>query len=183
MSLIRMRNVSTGLVLAVALTGAACESRTATDSANQAGERPSVASAGHEGAPITVTGCLQRMKRGDTFILTRINTAENVGAVGTTGAPAAERQQERAAWHAYRIAGEEKNLEHMVGRQVRVVGTLNELSDLKKERGQAGQQGGERPDTDIDPDDLAEVKLTSIAMVADVCGTGGAKDRAPSDAR
>lgn len=176
MNLLHMRPAvahSSAWLLTVVLAGAACESRTATDRPARDGDRAAAdQNRGHEGAPITLTGCLQRMKRGDTFILTRINTANNVGAVGTSGAPPAERQQERAAWHAYRVSGEEDNLKGLVGKQVRVVGTLEELSDLKKERGAAGQQGGRTPDTDIDADELAEVKLTSISLVSDVCGEG-----------
>ena len=177
MNLLRMRRdmaYSGAVLLTVALAGAACESRTATDKPLRDNDRSAAEQdRGHKGAPITLTGCLQRMKRGDTFILTRINSADKVAEVGTSGAPPAERQQERAAWHAYRVSGDEDNLKALVGKQVRISGTLEELSDLKKERGAIGQQGGRTPDTDIDPDELAQVKLTSVSLVSDVCGAGG----------
>jgi len=82
--------------------------------------------------PISVTGCLQQGD-GHTYILTRVNEPSQK-SVGTSGTPAqVEREQLREAANAYRIdpSGDVK-LDDMIGKQIRVSGTLVERADLPK---------------------------------------------------
>jgi hypothetical protein len=92
--------------------------------------------------PITVAGCLQKGD-GSAFLLTRVN--EPTRSVGTTGPAGAdsptagansavvEREQMRSAAGAYRLdpKGDVK-LDDLVGKEVRVVGTVTENMDLPR---------------------------------------------------
>jgi hypothetical protein len=146
-----------------------------------------------------LTGCLQKGD-GRTFILTEINSPRtSVGTSGSSSSNAAvEREQMRAAAHAYRLeSDDDKNLEGLVGHQVRVRGTVAERADLPQARtGQAGAE--QRPadqagasdarkneprsetsrmdrETKIDESDLAKIAVASIEGVADACGSGNSK--------
>jgi len=102
---------------------------------------------------VTVTGCLQKGD-GGTFIVTAINSPRV--SVGTSGsgasATAVEREQVRAAEHAYRLDGsDDKTLDALVGHQVRVRGTIEERSDLPTQaraEGGANQTRSDRPAAD-----------------------------------
>ena len=96
--------------------------------------------------PIEVTGCLQ--ESGSTYLLTRINEPSQQ-SVGTTGTPSAvEREQMRQASNEYRI--DPKNdvkLDGMVGKQVRVTGTVADRADLPMANSTgAGSVTGNKPD-------------------------------------
>jgi hypothetical protein len=145
--------------------------------------------------PITVTGCLQQGD-GHTYILTRLNEPAQK-SVGTSGTPAAvEREQLREAANAYRIdpSGDVK-LDDMVGKQIRVSGTLAERADLPKPEASAStnENRDQRATTgsvddnankrarantdraDIKEGDLAKIDATSVSVVNEACGPGAAK--------
>jgi hypothetical protein len=161
-----------------------------SDSARAAGQSTSdrSAAAGDRGTrPINLTGCLQQGSS-RSFILTRVNEPAQKG-VGTSGSgEAVEREQLREAANSYRIRPQDQiDLKDMVGKQVRVSGTLAEASDLPKpgtaSAGQAernestsGTPGTRdradrnRSSEQVDQDDLAEINATSVSVVSPNCG-------------
>lgn len=128
----------------------------------------------HDATPITVAGCLQRGD-GSDFILTRVN--QPMDSVGTSGGDArrpqagaagaaagqVEREQLREAAGAYRVnpSGEVK-LEGLVGKEVRVVGTIRDDMDLP--RANASQDR-----VDIKEGDLTRITAESVSTLAEVC--------------
>jgi hypothetical protein len=140
-----------------------------------------------EETPVTLTGCLQRGDGSNDFILTRVN--EPSQSVGTTGQAAGtvEREQRRAASNAYSLNPKnDVKLDELVGKQVRVTGTMARRADLPSANGNAPNEGsravgtsqpgndrstGERPN--IKEGDLAKVDVTSATATADVCSGGG----------
>jgi hypothetical protein len=175
--------------LALALGAAACADSTTDDmtadrdpvsdaATNRAPD--ATAPAGQEGATITLTGCLQKQDAlMDRFILTQVNAPST--PVGTSGnnASAAERDQLRAAKHSYELEVDDNDdFDKLVGKQVRVTGKLQELSDLN--RGTTGTTADAKPRAnddrrDIDANDLAKVDVETVVQVADACGTGTAR--------
>jgi hypothetical protein len=141
------------------------------------GDRSNIAR-GHEGAPINLTGCLQK-GGGFTapYVLTQVNEpARSVGTTGSTEAPgAAAREQMREARHAYRLAGDKDQLDNLVGKQVRVQGTVAENSDLNK-RAEDSRRDADKP-ADLDTNDLAKVNVTSISSVSDSCGNASEQQK------
>jgi hypothetical protein len=124
---------------------------------------------GHEGAPINLTGCLQKDTGITTsYILTQVNEpTRSVGTSGSTADPAVvDQERMREAKHAYRLGGDNDELEKLVGKQVKVQGTVAENSDLNKKPADADNNN--RPD--VDTGDLAKVDVVTIAQVADACG-------------
>jgi len=115
------------------------------------------------------------LQKGDgrsDYILTEINTPkESVGtsgAAGTSGADTVAQERLQAAEHAYRLSGDHDNLEPLVGKRVRVSGTLAQASDLN-----AHDDNGKMKDRDrakIGESDLAKVDVASVDSVADTCG-------------
>jgi hypothetical protein len=170
-----------------AVTFAACgnNDRTASMSDNRAvGTSGTVPSAATK-KPIDLTGCLQ--KTDGSFVLTEISRPNpNAAPTGKKGDDSVvEREQVHAAQHAYRLsADKDDDLEKLVGRQVRVHGTVMEKSDLiaGDERrgndltvGTSGSQDKNRPSdrksrAKIDAGDLARVDVESIEKVAEGCG-------------
>jgi hypothetical protein len=72
----------------------------------------------------------------------------------------------REAKHAYRLDGDNDQLDKLVGKQVSVEGTVADNSDLAK------RQNDMRKDSkpaDIDAGDLAKVDVKTIAAVSDNC--------------
>ena len=125
---------------------------------------------GHEGAPINLTGCLQKGSGLNTFVLTQVN--EPTRSVGTSGAQqtpsgAVAQEQMREAKHAYRLDGDNDQLSKMVGKQVKVEGTIADSSDLAK---RANESRDENKPPDLDAGDLAKVDVKTIAAVSDSCG-------------
>ena len=187
--------------LAIALSGAACSDRSARDTAGTAPGQSTSAAAARDNAaakndqtPVTVTGCLQKGD-GRAFILTEINRPR--ASVGTSGSDASgaavEREQLRAAAHAYRLkSDDDKNLDALVGHQVRVSGTVDEKADLPAQAGadsarsdraasdrttdkrasgdRTAAASGSSDRTKIDEGDLASLKVATIDSVADACG-------------
>ena len=124
---------------------------------------------GHEGAPINLTGCLQ--KEGGlttTYILTQVNeSAKSVGTTGSNSTANVDQERMRAAKHAYRLDGDSGQMKDLVGKQVKVEGTIAENSDLNKKTTTADQDKR----TDIDAGDLAKVDVKTIAATGDACGS------------
>jgi hypothetical protein len=124
-------------------------------------------------SPITVAGCLQK-GTGSDFILTRINepskTAGTTGVGESTAARAdnsgggtVEREQLRSAAGAYRVdAAKGVSLSELVGREVRVVGTITENMDLPR-------ANADRNPVRVKQGDLARIEATSVSQTAAEC--------------
>jgi len=163
--------VVAGCVIAAATAcGDRSTSRTDADapgaSANKEASRAEGAA-----SPITVAGCLQKGD-GSHFILTRINEpTQSVGTAGGTATSAAgpgsgatvEREQLRSAAGAYRIdAPDGVNLADLVGREVRVVGTIKENMDLPR-------ASADRDPVQVKEGDLARIQAASVSQTAAEC--------------
>ena len=75
----------------------------------------------------------------------------------------------RAAAHSYRLSGDRDNLEPLVGKQVRVSGTMAKAADLDTHDDNGKLKDRDR--TKIDEGDLARVDVASVDSVADACGS------------
>jgi hypothetical protein len=146
--------------------------------------------------PITVAGCLQKGDSGE-FILTRINEpTQSVGTTGSANSRTAEREQMRSAAGAFRVepSGDVK-VDQLVGKQVRVTGTVAEDATLPPSSGSAAsdrrdnQSGGsatgsgntsnsantsnsgnDRNDrAEIRQGDLTKIDATAVETIADTC--------------
>jgi hypothetical protein len=144
---------------AVAAAGAACD---------RAGDREG---RGHKGAAINLVGCLQKSESGvNQYVLTQVNSPSQ--SVGTTGSsPDAQagvvaQQQMREAKHAYRLDGDNDQLDRLVGKQVSVEGTIADSSNLNR---RADEVRKDNKPADLDAGDLAKVDVKTIAAVSDVC--------------
>jgi hypothetical protein len=129
---------------------------------------------GHEGAPISLTGCLQRGGGLNNYILTQVNSPSE-SPVATSGSAnnqsnEVQREQLRGAKHSYELDGEMDNARDLVGKQVRVTGTLAETSDLRSQNQNQNQNRENREGLDIEAGDLAKVDVQSITQVAENCG-------------
>jgi hypothetical protein len=140
------------------------------------GQASNADSRDRNGTPITVAGCLQKGD-GSNFILTRINEpTQSVGTSGASGSSAnrteggtasgtgsVEREQLRSAAGAYRIeATGDVELDELVGKEVRVVGTVRENMDLPR-------ANADRDRVEVKEGDLARIEASSVSSVADVC--------------
>jgi hypothetical protein len=125
--------------------------------------------------PVTLTGCLQKGDGRSDYILTEINEPRaGVGTSGSTPASASDKvgqEQMRAAEHAYKLAADKDTLEPLVGKQVRVSGTVDRRSKLLEHNDEGTVKDRDR--TKIDQDDLASVHVASIDSIADACGSPG----------
>ena len=164
----------TGCGLAVALTGTACNRHDAAevDRDNDRLAADTTKDRGHEGAPRTVTGCLQRGSGMNNYILTQVNSPSET-PVATTGKDASgaavQREQMREAKHSYALDGDEKDvMRDMVGKQIRVNGTIKETSELHKEAAKTSSDGERR--LDIDAGDLTKIAVQGIVQLAEECG-------------
>jgi hypothetical protein len=165
-----------GCSLAMALSVGACNRDEAAevdrDTDRMATDTAKPQAQGHEGAPITLTGCLQRGSGMNNFILTQVN-APSESPVATSGnaGDAVQREQIRGAKHAYALEGKDDDgLRSMVGKQVRVTGTISETSELRREVTKPRDTTAKRDGLDIDAGDLTKVDVQGIVQVADVCG-------------
>jgi hypothetical protein len=165
-----------GCGFALAVSGVACNRDDAAEvdrdtdriAADTSRER------GHEGAPITLTGCLQRGSGLNNYILTQVNEPSDT-PVATAGkessGTAVQREQMREAKHAYELEGDDTEaMKNLVGKQVRVTGTIAETSELHREATESRRSGDRREGLDIDRGDLAKVDVQGIVQVAEVCG-------------
>ena len=123
-------------------------------------------SRGHKGAPINLTGCLQKDGGiSTTYILTQVNEpTQSVGTSGSSASANVDQERMREAKHAYRLSGDDDRLKELVGKQVKVEGVIAENSDFKK------TNDAERR-TSVDTGDLAKVDVKSVAAIADACGS------------
>jgi len=128
---------------------------------------------------ITLTGCLQKGSgalRSD-YVLTEVNTTR--GSVGTTGAnpkpDAVGQEQMRQAEHSYRLDGDRDDLDKLVGKQVRVNGTIEKRSDLNDHNANGTVKDRDREK--ISDSDLAQVKVASVSSIADACGKSAPRKR------
>jgi hypothetical protein len=191
-----MRKFTSIPIVALAIaTTAACGNNNArsNNAPNSTAANPPAADqrAENTAKPITLTGCLQQ--DGRTYIVTRLNEPSHEG-VGTTGNGAAvEREQLREAANAYRVESKDQSdWDKMVGKQVRVSGSVEKNADLPSAAG-AAAGSGDRPSaaagsgtagngtagsTDagrrekIDKGDLAQIAVASMTVVSDNCGKG-----------
>jgi hypothetical protein len=136
--------------LAMTMSGAACSRDQAAEVDRDTGRlaADTAKQPGHEGAPITVTGCLQRGSGLNDFLLTQVNSPPDT-PVATSGkdssGAAVQREQLRQAKHAYTLDGDKDALRELIGKQVRVTGSI------------------------IDTVDLAKIAVQGIVQVADAC--------------
>lgn len=144
--------------------------------------------------PINLTGCLQQGDSRSSYILTEINepSSRPTATSGSNANGRVEREQMREAQHAYRLdAKDDDELARLVGKKVRVSGTLTDRSDLMAsnsdrahDQGTVGTSGqndrsktrtapsGDRDRGDkISESDLGQVDVTSIEKIADTCGS------------
>jgi hypothetical protein len=162
-----------GCGLAIALSAGACGRDETADIDNDTDRLASTdasKNAGHEGAPITLVGCLQRGSGMNNYILTQVNSPSDspVATSGQGAGDAVQREQMREAKHAYALDGEGDQLRDLVGKQVRVTGTVEENSELRREMDRRGDSD-RRDGLDIDAGDLAKVDVEGIVQIADVC--------------
>jgi len=179
-----------GWGVAIALSAFACsgsntENKFPNGDATKAAEpTPGAAATGgtttaSEKPPVTIAGCLQKGDGRSDYILTEVNTAPTrVGTTGSTPATGSSadvvgKEQMRAAAHAYKLDGERDTLEPLVGKQVRISGTLTERAELNEHDRDGRVEPKDR--TKIDEGDLAKVDVKSAEQIADSCG--GAKGR------
>jgi hypothetical protein len=169
-SILRSKAFIAGCGLAVAMSGTACNRDEAAEvdrnTDSLAGDTST--QRGHEGAPITVTGCLQRGSGLNNYILTQVNTPSDtpVATSGKDGA-AVQREQMREAKHSYVLDGDDKDaMRSLVGKQVRVTGKIDETSELRR----GTSDGNRRENLEISAGDLAKVEVQGIVQVAEVCG-------------
>lgn len=166
------RNVSSRIIVgcAIAASAVACGDR----------DRVDMRARGHEGAPIQLTGCLQKQDGVmDSYLLTQVNapapasvgTSGSVTDAAKSGGAAVKNEQLREAKHAYALSGDKDQLDRLVGKQVSVQGVITENSDLHRKAD--GDKKADRP-LDVDAGDLAKVKVNSIAQVSDACGDSSA---------
>jgi len=160
-------------IVSLAMMTAACGNGTTSSSAkgvdsSQAAQNDRSRQDSRSGAPITVDGCLQQ--DGRTFIVTELNEPTQKNAGSTGNGAAVEREQIEAAAHAYRISpAVGVDLNRMVGKQVRVSGTIYKPGDLPRATGSPT----ERPD--IDKGDLAQISANAVSELSESCGGSGAK--------
>jgi hypothetical protein len=139
-------------------------------------------SGGQQAPPMTLEGCLQ--EGGGTFrsgyLLTMINASPDM--VGTTGSATStgssvQREQLQVAARTYRLdpKGDVK-LDGMLGRQIRVIGTLSERAKVPNDKGASGNDvlgsdQGRQTDLHISTADLAKLDVTSATVIGEACGT------------
>jgi hypothetical protein len=139
-------------------------------------------------APVTLVGCLQKGDGRSDYILTEVNsTRTTVGTSGSAERPSAGGQsdkssgdivgqeQMRAAAHAYRLSGDRSALQPLVGKQVRVSGSITKSSDLNAHDDNGRMKNRDR--TKIDEGDLAKVDVASVDSVSDNCGGKASRSR------
>jgi hypothetical protein len=182
--------IVTGLAIAASV---ACSNNNPRNSngSNSTAANPPAAGRQLDHAPkaVTLTGCLQQ--DGRTYIVTHLNEPSREG-VGTTGNGAAvEREQLREAANAYRVESKDQSdWDKMVGKQVRVSGSLDKAADLPAPAGPLADRGDRPGPTSgsgvagigtagsteagrrekLDKGDLAHIAVESMTVVSENCG-------------
>jgi hypothetical protein len=205
----RMTALTAGAVL-VACVACGRNDSSAVGSAQNEGDHTNAEMAstreadGEKGRAVTLEGCLQQgdgtFTRG--YLLTMVNepsTAGTAGSVTSTGS-SVEREQLRMAASTFRLDPKgDMKLGEMLGKRVRVAGTVSEQAQAPNGAGSIGSdRDSQKPDQNgrIDRDhgvqlatsDLAQVDVTSAAVVGDACGgntgretSGRTSDKADTD--
>jgi hypothetical protein len=187
-----MMRTSTTLIAGAALVAAVACGKSNDSASGAEGQNAGRASdvnnarADGTGQPVTLEGCLQQ--GGGTFaqgyLLTLLNEPSTTGTAGsvTSSGSAVEREQMRMAANTYRLdPRDDINLKDMVGRQVRVSGTVSEPAKSPNGSGAIGSdQDRQRPNRDssdqadrsthMSGSDLAKIDVTSATITADMCG-------------
>jgi hypothetical protein len=154
----------------------------ATGAAGTSGTSGAAADENNNRTPVTLTGCLQKGDGRSDYILTEINqprtSVGTSGSASAAGSDAVGQEQMRAAEHAYKLSADNDTLEPLVGKQVRVSGTVERRSQLNEHNDNGTMKDRDR--TKIDAGDLASVHVASIDSIADSCGakSSGAKSSA-----
>jgi hypothetical protein len=135
---------------------------------------------------VTLEGCLQQ--GGGTFtkgyLLTLVNEPATAGTSGsvTSSGSAVEREQMRIAANTYRLEPQgEVKLDGMLGKQVRVSGTVSEQAKSPNGQGAIGsdedrqrpnRDSSDRPDrsTYMSGSDLAKIDVSAVTITAESCG-------------
>jgi hypothetical protein len=179
----RSKMVVAGCAIAAATACGDNSSNTRTE-AGAPGASATADTSRSEASPITVAGCLQKGD-GSDFILTRINEpTQSVGTAGATDTAAGrpggaavgtvEREQLRSAAGAYRVdAPSGVNLTELVGKEVRVVGTIRENMDLPR-------ANADRDPVQIKEGDLARIEAASVSQTAAECRGAETPARTPT---
>ncbi len=127
----------------------------------------------HKGALINLTGCLQKGDDAGDYLLTVVNKpSESVGTAGVSNADQVVREETRAAKNTYRVDGKGFDLESLVGKQLRVSGTLEQGSDVWQKARDAKRDSadnGQPQVPEIKEGDLAKVNATNIEKINEVC--------------
>lgn len=180
---------------------AACSNNNANTSASNPGNTTGTTAAtdtAHPGqsnnsavhTPVSINGCLQK-GTGGTYLLTRLNEPAHKD-VGSSGpASAVEQEQLWMARNEYRIDPQhDVKVDDLVGKQVRVTGTIVDAADLPTARQEADRDRRDQPTAtsgtadrnstrdangaDIKQGDLAKIDASAVSMIAASCGSKGA---------
>jgi hypothetical protein len=189
-----MKHTSTQIAVAfaVALAATACNKNTTRDTAaretngrdaaaNSTATNTAADQRNDKNKPITLTGCLQQ--DGGTYIVTRVNEPSRKGAGSSGNGAAVEQEQLRSAANAYRVDSKGRtDWDNMVGKEVRVSGSIEEAADLptattaSRDTGRTGSTDAGNRDAgareNIDKGDLAKIDVTAMTVVSDNCGKG-----------
>jgi hypothetical protein len=135
---------------------------------------------------VTLEGCLQ--EGGATFtkgyLLTSVNEPSTAGTSGsvTSSGSAVEREQMRMAASTYRLEPQgDVKLDGMLGKQVRVSGTVSEQAKSPNGKGAIGSdEDRQRPNRDssdrperstyMSGSDLAKIDVSGVTITAESCG-------------
>lgn len=169
-----------GVAVGLAALGCNRAGKSSTEKAVPAPAATAAPSAAKPHSPehVSLTGCLQEGNHG-TYILAELNRP----AKPDSSNPSIVAHEDlAAAVHAYRLnASKDQKLSKLVGRTIRVDGTLTEPSDLVASNPAAGGPvgtGGQGTETvgqapgrrEISQRDLAKVEVSSVVKIANVCG-------------
>jgi hypothetical protein len=171
-----------GLLAALAAGCGRNPDRTAAETDGRQGLRTApVSMSSQEPRPIDLTGCLQKLS--GSYLLTYTNRVPGATATDSQENNTAVERGPSSVRQAYRLSARDKtSFEKLVGKQVKVSGTVTETADLiaRDERrgndlvmvGTSGVQDQEPDRSRIKPGDLAKVDVASIHQVGEGCAEG-----------
>jgi hypothetical protein len=154
--------------------------RTVTDADTRSGVGRPVSMSSAQKKPVDLTGCLQKLS--GSYLLTETNrSSPDAEAAGRQGERASVEGDRLNVLHAYRLsAGDKDRLEKLVGKKVKVSGSVTETSDpvAREDRrfndlimvGTSGVQDKETDHPAIKPGSLSKVDVASIQQVGEGCG-------------
>ncbi len=158
-------NAACGVAIVVATVGVGCNrSDTVNTPKDTLATGTSGSNAEKNTTPVTISGCLQKTGGLNNFVITQANRMESVGTSGAAGSNSVENKEIVAASKSYRLSGGDNDeLNNMIGKQVRVVGTLTERAHI------VAQDNDKSPA--VDADDLAKVDIQSVTKTVDACAS------------